>query len=192
MRWQPLAVIVAGLSAWTCAVPPKQQPASAPATDTVRGVSTAHFVADPANPAQGLPKNVELRAPMPLATLPLPKYPPIALAAGVPPVTVGLRFVVGVDGNVTGVEQSPLVPSTEGPFSGEFRAAAEEAVRAWRFNGAYLITEEDGPDSDGDGKPDYKRATSLDVIPVYLDVRIEFAIVNGKGTASVSGVPTGR
>lgn len=150
------------------------------------------FVADPANPARNLPEDVELHPPHPVTELEAPRYPAGALAAVAGTAIVGIRLVVGVDGTVTSMTRSPVVPSTVGPFEGEFRAAAEAAVGGWMFQPAWLAKFGDGPDGDGDGKPDYRVATSIERVGVYLDVRIEFEIVEGEGKVRVSGLPEKR
>lgn len=174
-----LAIPVSG-----CARVPKL--ASAP--QPVRGASSLEFLSDPANPARKLPPNVQLHAPLPLANLEVPEYPPRPLEARAGAATVGVRFVVNIEGKVVDITRSPLVPSSAGPYEDDFRAAAEAAVRGWNFRPAWVAEFEDGPDRDGDGKADYRVATSIENVPVYLDVRIDFEIVEGKGRVRVAEV----
>jgi len=191
LRASLLVVLGASSAAATvgCTARPTRPPASAPTVESLRGVTSARFVVDPANPAKGLPKGTELQPPTPLAVLPLPAYPAEPLAAAAGAATVGVRFVVGKEGDVTETGASPIVPSTEGPYADAFRAAAEATVRTWKFEPAWIVTSVDGRDVDGDGKSDYRKATSLEIVPVYLDVRIEFSIVDGKAKVHVSGLP---
>ncbi len=116
----------------------------------------------------------------------MPEYPAVALAAGAGG-HAGLRFVVGPRGDVETIGPSPLVPEMEGPFADEFRGSAEAAVGAWKFEPAVLLRTEEGNDLDGDGKPDYRRATSMELVPVYLDIRFDFEIVHGRGSVRASG-----
>ncbi len=181
-RWVLLLVLTAA-----CRRPPATLPPPPSSDeDASRGAATVHYVADPANPIKNLPNNVRMYSPVAIAEHP-PEYPARALAAHAGAATVGLRIVVDKTGRVSSVGPSPVVATTPGPFESDFRAAAEAAARAWRFQSAWTATVVDGPDKDGDGKPDYKIATSTESIPVYLDVRIDFEIVDGKGTARVGG-----
>lgn len=150
------------------------------------------FVSDPANPAKNLPEDVQLHPPSARMALALPEYPPRALAGRAGNATVGMRFVVSAEGKVSSVARSPIVPSTAGPFEDDFRSAAEATVGGWTFEPAWLARFEDAPDRDGDGKPDYRVATWIERVPVYLDVRIDFEIIEGKGRARVSGLPDQR
>ena len=171
---------------------PKPSVRTTPPREAVRGASSLQFVADPANPAKDLPDDVELHPPTPIVELDPPEYPPRALEARAGAATVGLRLIVSAKGRVVDVTPSPLVPSTGGPFEGEFRAAAEAAAAGWLFTPAWVANLEDAPDRDGDGKPDDRVATSIERIPVYLDVRIDFELVEGQGKVRVSGAPEPR
>ena len=162
-----------------CVPAPAHKPV--PTEETPAGGRTSsRFVFDPGNPALGLPRDVEFHPPQPLGRLGLPDYPPTALAAHAD-AAIGVRFVVDPEGVVGAVLPSPLVASTGGTLAGEFRAAAEAAVRGWRFTPGWLARLEDGNDLDGDGKPDYKRAVELRNVPVYLDVRFDFEVTEGDG-----------
>jgi hypothetical protein len=51
----------------------------------------------------------------------------------------------------------------------------------WRFMPAEFTRLAPGDDYDKDGKPDFRRIVARKEIPVYIDVRFEFEIVDGKG-----------
>ena len=72
----------------------------------------------------------------------------------------------------------------------EFRDATLRALRHWRFTPGWTGQVEE-KDLDGDGTPDYRRMTRLDFVPVFYDVRFDFAIVGGEGTVTTSAAPPG-
>jgi hypothetical protein len=167
-----------------CVPAPAHKPVPTEETPA-EGRTSSRFVFDPGNPALGLPKDVEFHPPQPLGRLGLPDYPVTALAAREDAV-VGVRFVVNPEGAVGTVLPSPLVASTGGTLAGEFQAAAEAAVRGWKFVPGWIARLEEGNDLDGDGKPDYKRAVELRNISVYLDVRFDFELTEGDGKVRAS------
>lgn len=110
----------------------------------------------------------------------LPTYPPVLLGAALPPHAVALRFVVGTDGCVGGISPSPLAETTIGPETGLFVAAAEEAVRSWRYRPGAIRTFGPGPDLDGDGRPDWSVLESTTPAPFFFDVVFVFEVVDGR------------
>jgi TonB family protein len=65
-----------------------------------------------------------------------PAYPPAALAAHAGRVKVVLRITIGTDGTVTQVAPALAGLPFSNPFSDQFEAAAEAAVRQWKFEPA--------------------------------------------------------
>jgi hypothetical protein len=141
-----------------------------------QGVTSVRFLTGD----RKLEEGQELQPPRPKSILTLPEYPPGALAAHAGSAVVVLRFVVSVEGEVTDIVLSPRGGTTEGPFTQAFCAAAEAAVRSWRYSPAELQWVVPGRDLNGDGRPDFRRVIRREAIPVYLDVRFEFQIVAGK------------
>jgi len=182
----PLLLVVSVDSGCAARGRSRTDPGVAPNAPGLHGRATSRFVFDPKNPALTLPADTELRPPEPRSDNRTPEYPSAALAAGAGGFA-GFRFVVGTDGAVGTLGRSPLVPEMEGAFAEEFRASAVAAVVTWRFEPAVLLRTEDGNDLDGDGKPDYRRATSMELVPVYLDIRFDFEIVHGRGSVRASG-----
>ena len=176
-----LAIVVT-----SCA--PKKPPAAAalPPPPAPEGRTSYKYIFDPANPALGLPADVQFVRPSPVETTTLPKYPQDALAAHDGPHHEIVRIVIDTRGNVSRVLDSPMGRSDGGPFASEYRLAVEEAVRTWRYAAGILRHVEDGPDHDGDGKPDYKIMTSSEMIAVYYDLRFTFEIVDGKGVVTAN------
>lgn len=160
-------------------VAPQPPPSPSPA-----GTATYSFVFDPANPALGLAEDVKFNRPLPRETLKLPDYPGDALAAGDGPHRELVRIIIDRQGHVTEVGDSPLGTSDGGLHAASFRAAVDSAVRTWSFAPGALLHVEPGNDLDGDGKPDYTVAKSIDIVPVYYDVRFTFQIVDGKGVVT--------
>ena len=170
-----LVVASVGCASKKPAAPP------APAPPPPEGKSRYSYIFDPGNPALGLPEDVQFRRPLPKETKTLPTYPANALAAHDGPHREVVRFVIDTHGNVDKIVDSPMEPSDEGPFAGDYRRAVEEALRSWRYEPGVFQHVKPGEDKDGDGKPDYKIMTSWDLVPVYYDVRFTFEIVDGKG-----------
>ncbi len=149
-------VLAAGGAGLACrhAAPPAAQVAPAvqaapavppePATRVeVSGRVGMSFLTAPGTEGPVLPKHQEFVAPRPVA-MPAPAFPADALAAGEPPATVVVRLVVGVDGHVARVTDSPLAPSTTGPYAASFRAAVEAALARWDFHPGFIDTVKDG------------------------------------------------
>ena len=83
------------------------------------------------------PKDVFVQA-TPDGALPVPIYPPAALAAHAGRVTVVLEITIGTDGRVGDIRPSMAGIPFGGPFSAQFQAAAEAAMALWRFRPAEL------------------------------------------------------
>lgn len=72
----------------------------------------------------------------PIGKLAAPAYPPAALAAHAGRAKVVLRVTVATDGTVNQVTPSLAGLPFANPFTDQFQAAAEAAVRQWRFEPA--------------------------------------------------------
>lgn len=72
----------------------------------------------------------------PIGKLAAPAYPPAALAAHAGRTKVVLRVTVGTEGIVTEVAPALAGLPFANPFTDQFQAAAEAAVRTWRFEPA--------------------------------------------------------
>jgi TonB family protein len=148
-----------------------------------RGKAEYRFLADPhVSIAHGL----HFVDPSPVAELPLPQYPPSALAAGAGSSHVTVRIVIDTDGRVADVTDSPLERSSGGPHAREFKDAVLRSLRHWRFTPGRLDAVEDGPDEDRDGEPDYRKVTRMDPVRVFYDVRFDFDTVAGTGIVRTS------
>ena len=95
-----------------------------------------------------------------------------------------VRVIIDATGRVDRVIDSPFDHSPAGPFHDEFRSAVDTALEGWVFEPAQRRLLEEGEDFDGDGAPDYRRVVSSEAIPVYLDLRFDFRIVDGEGVVA--------
>jgi len=145
-----------------------------------RGTSSMRFISDSPPPHQGM----EFQPARPVGALTLPEYPSEALQGQAGKATVTLRFVIDLEGKVIEVVDSPNAPSSEGPFAAAFKAAAERAVRNWKFTPAQWQQVEPGRDLNGDGKPDYIRVVWSERVSVYMDVSFDFEPVTGQGSVT--------
>ncbi len=113
--------------------------------------------------------------------LPLPEYPERALEDGVGDAWVTVRLLIGLDGTLTAVTDSPLEASSAGPHAAAFRQSVERVLRRWRFEPGYFAKRGASIDADADGTPDATAVGSLTLVPVYYDIRFDFRIVDGAG-----------
>jgi hypothetical protein len=162
--------------------------------DPLRGATSATLLLDPAATGAELDEDEEYRPPAPRGENRLPRYPEEALAARCGDGTVALRIVIGTEGDVIDVGDSPLQGSTGGDCGADFRVSAESAVRAWRFWPAEKRRLAPGDDYDKDGSPDFERVLETTPLPVYLDIRFDFEVVEGEGRVRTfaPGIVQGR
>ena len=178
-RWLLLvALVMAGAG---CAGV-RDRKAAAPDDASTLAQISAEYLVDPARVSPELREGQDFVAPHPIVT-PLPRFPADHQDLG-RPVVVVLRLVVDADGVVRQVQDSPLArPAAQA--DPDFRAAAEDAVLSWLFVPAAIRTIEPGEDIDHDSKPDYTVVVDSRRIPVYLDVRFTFEIVDGQARVRV-------
>lgn len=139
---------------------------------SLEGRSSLRFLQDEAR-AQAAPGGEEateqLISPTPSTDNALPAYPESALRARYGAAFTVVRAVIDSEGHVVHVAPSPRHASSEGPFARDFRAVADEAVGQWRF--APALRQRRLPSGHLERKP----------TAVYIDVRFDFTIVEGKG-----------
>ena len=185
-----LATALAILVAAGCASPPRPAPAAAAPAATPRtappprlGQSAYRFLPDPsAKVPEWTADEGDFQKPIPVrGRQPLPEYPEQALEDGVGDAWVTVRILIGLDGTLTAVTDSPLESSYEGPHARAFRQSVERALRRWQFEPGYFSKRGASIDADGDGAPDATRIDSLTRVPVYYDIRFDFRIVDGAG-----------
>lgn len=164
--------------------PPAPRPAGAAAEQPANLAKIeVQFIPDPARIAPQLNEDQDFMSPHPIVTH-LPQYPAGHMdAAG--PVVVVLRFIVGENGAVRDVGDSPLRDTGLPAAAPDFRQAAVDAVLGWLFVPAAIRTVKPGADLDHDSKPDYTVLVDSERIPVYLDVRFTFEIIEGEGRVRI-------
>lgn len=176
-RWSNLGLVV--LCVACASTEDRGKPLGEPGASRRADVAF-QFLQDPGRVVPRLAENQDFMAPVPLDT-PLPQYPQGAQAEASAPVTLVVRIVVGEEGTVRKVVESPLAGPTSRDIAGSFRAAVEDAVRGWTFVPAAIRTVAPGEDLDHDSKPDYTVLVDSTRVPAYMDVRFRFEMVEGKG-----------
>jgi hypothetical protein len=149
--------------------------------EPLRGETSFEILKDPNAPKRELEENQSYQQPKAIGKLSMPIYPKAPLDNKVGEVSVAARIVIDVNGKVRKIADSPLISSTPSVYLKDFQKAVEEAMQSWEFEPAEIQQLEDGKDLNGDGKPDYKRVISSQKVPVYLDLRFDFTIVEGRG-----------
>ena len=109
----------------------------------------------------------------------MPVYPARALAAKAGAATVGVHISVDELGTITDIRASLWVVSLPGPFSEDFRAAVDAAVRQWRFVPAETIEYEKG---EQDGRPS-TRVGKREKVTTEFDLAFDFAPEGGPARA---------
>jgi len=171
-----------------CARHPPPTTVPEPVVDPGRGQVAYRFILDPTAAVPQLADRTDFVRPIPTSEFPLPRYPQTALDAKAGPAWVVVRILIGTDGRIADVRDSPVEASSPGPFAGEFRDAVLRALRHWRFTPG-RIDQVANKDLDGDGQPDYREVTHYDLVPVFYDVRFDFEIVGGEGNVKTSASP---
>lgn len=181
-------LVIASLIVAGCATAPVV-PAGQTATPEVpsRGAVSFEEVRDPSARPPVADAGKEYLRPRLEEGFTIPHYPDQALAAGAPPTDVVVRIVVATDGTVEKVTPSPLAGPSTGEWEDVFYGVVRDAVASWRYDPCQLRELEDGPDSDGDGAPDYRVVVASTPVSVYLDIRFRFEIVAGEGQVSMGG-----
>jgi hypothetical protein len=142
----------------------KPVPPPAPITQPEsHGSVTAQMIADPSAPAVQLPPGEVYVQPQVMHGNPMPHYPADLIPLKLPPHVVVVR-----------------ITSNEQEYRGRFEEAVTEAVTTWRVFPAEIRKMKNGPDLDGDGKPDYEIVTARKVLKAFFDIAFRFEIVDGK------------
>jgi hypothetical protein len=146
-----------------------EPPPAAPST------GSAEVAAEPA-------KRLQFREARPIEPLIMPAYPARALAAKAGATTVGVHVTLDEHGVITDIRASIWVVSFPGPFSEDFRAAVDAALRQWRFEPAETV-ELEQEEKEGSSP---LRVLKREKVATEFDVAFDFA--PGGGTARVPGV----
>ena len=179
-----LALIALGAGCASVETSPAPAPAGAAAEQPANLAKIdVQFIPDPARIVPQLGEDQDFVSPHPIVTH-LPQFPP-GHTDIVGPVVVVLRFIVGETGAVRDVGDSPLRDAAAPAGDPAFRQAAVDAVLGWLFVPAAIRTVKPGADLDHDSQPDYTVLVDSQRIPVYLDVRFTFEIIEGEGRVRI-------
>jgi hypothetical protein len=171
-----LAVVAVGCRP---AVPAKAVPAPAPVTQSTASV-TAKMIADPNAPSVRLPPGEVYVQPQVMRGNPLPQYPPDLVPLALAPHEVVVRITSNEESRIEDVRASPLGGTTDDAYRVRFEEAVTAAVTRWKVFPAEIRKMKDGPDVDGDGKPDYTIAVGRKILKSFFDISFRFEIVNGQ------------
>jgi hypothetical protein len=92
---------------------------------------------------------------------------------------VVLRVTFDEQGDVADIGSSPIGDPTASAHLPHFDSAVRETVRTWRCRPARIRKFRPGPDSDGDGKPDYAILSGQRVLKTYFDISFSFELIDG-------------
>lgn len=174
-----LALLVVAALGCRPAVPAKPAPSVVPAPQSTPSV-TAKMIADPNAPSVKLPPGETYVEPQVMRGNPLPEYPPDLVPLALPPHEVVVRITSNEESRVEDVRASPLGGTTDDAYRARFEEAVSSAVTKWKVFPAEIRKMKDGPDVDGDGKPDYTIAVGRKILKAFFDVSFRFEIVNGQ------------
>ena len=145
-----------------------------------QGAVSAKLVPDPDSPDVKLAPGEEYVPPQLMPGNMRPQYPPDLVKLNLPPHVVSIRATFGEDSRLTDMRPSPVGETTHDDYTPAFEAAVHDAVAKWICYPARIRTFRDGPDADGDGKPDYRIMKSQRTLKTYFDLSFTFEIENGQ------------
>lgn len=111
---------------------------------------------------------------------PMPEYPPELIPLKLPPHVVVVRITSNEESRIEDIRASPLGGTTEDQYRPRFEEAVSNAVKNWKVFPAEIRRMKNGPDLDGDGKPDYTIVTGRKLLKAFFDIAFRFEIVDGK------------
>lgn len=171
-----LILFLAGCSSAPQTIQPKDVAVISPAS----GAVSARLVADPSAPTVQLGKDESFVAPVLRPDNPPPVYPPELVRLHLPPHIVSLRVTFDEQGSAWKVERSPIAASTDDAYRPAFESALQETLMRWKCQPPRIRKLRDGPDSDGDGKPDYRIMTAEERLKTFYDVSFSFEVIDGQ------------
>ncbi len=170
-----LAALVACRSA-----PQKIAPRNVAEISPSKPAVSAKLVPAPDSPEVQLGPGEEYVSPQLASGNPQPKYPVELVTRQLPPHTVVVRVTFDERGRVFDIAPSPVGASTHDEHETAFEGAVRDALQQWKCWPASIRKFRNGPDTDGDGKPDYRILVSQRVLKAFFDISFSFEIVNGQ------------
>lgn len=143
------------------------------------GAVAAKLVADPNGPELKRGPGEEYVAPQLSVNNRPPKYPADLLPLNLPRKAASVRVTFDENGRVIDVVPSPIGEITHDEYESAFMSAVTDAVCTWHCYPASIRKFRDGPDNDGDGKPDYRILVAQRFLKTFFDVTFTFEVVNG-------------
>ncbi|HSP14556.1 MAG TPA: hypothetical protein VLV78_07385 [Thermoanaerobaculia bacterium] len=151
------------------------------------GAVSAKLLEDPTAPGVQLGPGEEYRQPQLNPDNPFPEYPAALIGKSLPIHVVAARVTFDEEGCPIDIAGSPLRASTEDQYTPYFVGEVRKAVATWKCWPPRIRKFRPGPDTDGDGKPDYRILSAEKVLKTYFDVSFSFEVVNG--VPVVKGAP---
>jgi outer membrane biosynthesis protein TonB len=173
MRW--LLLVLVACRSTPQAIKPKDVAAISPASGEV----SAKLIVDPNAPTVELGPNEQFIAPHLRPENRPPVYPPELVSLRLPPDTVSLRVTFDEQGAALKVEPSPIATSTDDQYREAFENAVKETLMRWKCEPPRIRKFRDGPDSDGDGKADYRIMIAQQTLKTFFDLSFSFEVVEG-------------
>ena len=155
---------------------PKQVAAISPE----QGATSSKLIPDKNSPEVQLGPNEEFVPPQLARTNPMPAYPADLLSLHLPQRVVSARVTFDERGQAIDAVPSPIGETTHDQYETAFWNAVSESVKRWHCFPPRIRKFRDGPDADGDGKPDYRILSAERVFKTFFDVAFTFEVVNGQ------------
>jgi hypothetical protein len=185
---RPHAASLLAIALFACRSSPQQlKPQNRIATSPASGAVSAKLVPDPNSPELKLAPGEEYIAPQLRPGNPPPEYPSGLVPLHLPPHIVSVRVTFDEYSHVIDIARSPVGQSTNDEHQPAFEEAVRSAVKRWICYPAKIRRFRDGPDNDGDGKPDYRIMTAERFLKTFFDVTFTFEVINGHPVVKSGG-----
>ncbi len=144
------------------------------------GAVSAKLVPDPNAPTVQLGPDEQFVGPRLRPENPPPVYPAQLIPLHLGPHVVSLRVTFDEKGSAWKIEPSPIAVSTDDQYRPAFESALKETLMRWKCQPPVIRKFRPGPDSDGDGKPDFRIMSSQRPLKTFFDLTFSFEVVNGQ------------
>ena len=166
---------------WAChSAPQTLTPKPVATISPEQGAISAKLLPDRNSPEVQLGPNEEFVPPQLARSNPNPDYPASLLSLHLPPRVVSARVTFDEQGRAIEVTPSAIGETTHDQYTQAFWGAVSEALLRWHCSPPRIRKWRDGPDADGDGKPDYRILAAQRVFKTFFDVAFTFDVVNGQ------------
>jgi hypothetical protein len=145
-----------------------------------QGAISSKLLPDRNSPQVQLGPNEDFVPPQLARSNPIPDYPAGLLPLHLPQRIVSARVTFDEQGRAIEAVPSPIGETTHDQYEPAFWSAVAEAMHQWHCSPPRIRKFRDGPDADGDGKPDYRILSAQRVFKTFFDVAFTFEVVNGQ------------